>query len=546
MRHTMTNTGQSRLLSSEDKLVKLVPKGMPVINSKSKPYSTIDPVRITTQSTLAFPQISEKLINTSTYNKRIKATINLAFREPQTQQELLDETSKHLKRVYLFATIRERTITLNDESYTGYTINLDTEGFNAILTENGYIRVDTLTYYYAVITDISIVDEQIPQQIYKDAYLYSETSKTTGWEFNTCTFEDGGNYYLHNVQYLNGFYFAETYANGSYLVYSTDGINWSFAKTPSGGKVYYNYNIVFGKDKWIMHEFEYSNMSYSLDGITWQSVSNRPFAKIYGLCYGNNMWVLISRPSFNSSTPTKEQIDGIYSSEDGLTWTKEVSTNQEMLAFGGGRFITGSLDQILGPDSHGDYETNTYYGYTSVNGKDWSACSGLRASRSSEPFLYTTQGWYGTNYTSASSWTGDSSFLKTSNDGVSWNYTGLGRSTSPCVLCYAEDILHYRNNKELYYRKNGGTSTKCNIPASLTIQKILYANGLWVAATSTSAAEADRGLYYSRDGINWNKIPLQVSGGGSYLSYANGLWYYSSGGTYIFKDNPEITGKFIW
>ncbi|MBR4025954.1 MAG: hypothetical protein IKJ01_00155 [Lachnospiraceae bacterium] len=110
---------------------------------------------------------------------------------------------------------------------------------------------------------------------------------------------------------------------------------------------------------------------------------------------------------------------------------------------------------------------------------------------------------------------GQNARISYSDDGKTWNNSGVSTETVKCV-CNANDIwLATSTYNGLWYSTDGKTWSKV---CTEKFNKVYNANGLWVALSS-----ANKGLWYSNDGITWNQS--NVTNGYFYsIYYSNNLW----------------------
>ena len=127
-------------------------------------------------------------------------------------------------------------------------------------------------------------------------------------------------------------------------------------------------DVLYAVDKWVAvgaHDSTAENIWYSVDGITWTSVSG-PFGvggvgnKIY---YANGMWVVVGA---HSSTA-----ENIYYSTDGVVW---VESGGSPFGVGGeGKDILFNNDFWVACGEDGSTAENIWY---STNGTTWTAGTG--------------------------------------------------------------------------------------------------------------------------------------------------------------------------
>ncbi len=169
--------------------------------------------------------------------------------------------------------------------------------------------------------------------------------------------------------------------DGSVVLYSSDGINWSVGSTTITGNLY---GVAFGNNRWVavgesgtngtaiysddggknwttsfddasyhLWQVEYGNghwvaisgadsHKYSNDGITWQPLTlslGVQIAWLYDIKFGNNRWVAVGRNDDNSSTVVAYAVSD--PTTDAWSLSGSYSDNRHLtgLAYGNGYFI---------------------------------------------------------------------------------------------------------------------------------------------------------------------------------------------------------------
>jgi hypothetical protein len=145
-----------------------------------------------------------------------------------------------------------------------------------------------------------------------------------------------------NVAYGNGKFVTV----GTGIAYSSDGINWKTAASPSS---YYRIEeIAFGNGKFVVGTQD-GCISTSTDGVTWtatKSIYSSSFSSVDGLAFGNGIFV----------AGGGYYMDSIRTSTDGVTWTpsKEISgLSINTIAYGNGKFVAGGGGGKFGVSSDG-------------------------------------------------------------------------------------------------------------------------------------------------------------------------------------------------
>lgn len=274
------------------------------------------------------------------------------------------------------------------------------------------------------------------------------------------------------------------------------------------------------------------------------NISNITFNDIHG---NGTLWIACSD-------------NGLYYSEDGKTWSQTNITNGVFYRtnYANGTWVASG-------------EENLYY---STDGINWNSSNYYSSTTSDQNIEYHNGYWGYLNY--------DMSEFYFSSDGISWETEG---GAYPSTVYYNEDlgkwvgfeyVSTFRTNVytsphgggwtsegtimgsdvidfNIFYNANGMTIASSSIsytdsalwystdglnfeqgtlPIGIIINKIFYANGLWVALTGN-----DEGIFYSTDGITWTQSPMNT---GSFTSiyYENFMWiagstegiYYSTDG----------------
>ena len=129
--------------------------------------------------------------------------------------------------------------------------------------------------------------------------------------------------------------------DGSYILYSTDSINWTeVGLFSTNGR-----NIAYGMGLFVITTSFGRNVAYSEDGINWTKIDDALSSNMWlsNVAYGNGTFVALA------STGTSNSRGAIWST-DGINWTK-VSTpsriaKREAVTYGNGKFICVSGNYI--------------------------------------------------------------------------------------------------------------------------------------------------------------------------------------------------------
>ena len=181
---------------------------------------------------------------------------------------------------------------------------------------------------------------------------------------------------------------------------------------------------------------------------------------------------------------------GLYYSTDGKTWYRSNNTNGGFgnVSHGNGIWVACST-----------YGNGLYY---SVDGKTWKSSN-------------VTSGSFGGAYYANGRWVANASYpggIYYSADGMTW--TEAETSVLATKLLYEEGIWVAAGTTGLYYSLDGITWTQSNVTSSA--RYVSYAEGLWIAAYKAA-------LYKSTDGITWESVAVSMSIGGGPV-FGDGVW----------------------
>lgn len=405
--------------------------------------------------------------------------------------------------------IGNNSYSIKDEKATPY---LSAEDESKLLFDNTYRGQEVEKADVFVKADGSLIEKTKYAPFIGKSTLPAESWYTLAYGSNTwVAFASGKAYYSTNHgDSWTAITFTDTYSglrivryadsqfialpiNGSYLQYSTNGINWTYAASslPSAqwrdliyannkytaiaknGKVASSSNghsftqatttltsggswmgIAYGNNKYVaVGSGSTPYAAYSTDGDTWTEITN--FVDASGwqkVAFGANKFVAVSEHSKYCAI-----------SEDGINWTKsllhENISNWHSIVYRNGMFITVS------------YGNNV--ALISSDGTHWS-----------EIGLPSISNWTAVEY-------GDSHFIAVAD----------GSSTIAC-----QDVT-----KTLSLVKGGYTGTNANV---------FFSNNQFVATGKNS-----RDIFFSPDGFNWTKQQLN-SDTVNWLpvAYGNGRW----------------------
>ena len=229
---------------------------------------------------------------------------------------------------------------------------------------------------------------------------------------------------------------------GTYLAYSSDGINWAqSSNTLGGGLVEWNdsYFICAGPGM----TGTTTTISKSTDGVNWTSQIIGNYGIIQGIAWNGNSWVITT-----NSTSTY----GILSSYDGSNWTPQ-----------GAILSSYSLTGVIWNGISFLINTTTNNILQSYSGINWNSITTPNTGQNGNQFTWTTPN------------SGRMNILQPTIIGGSGTYT---------TMAYSNDGIYYIS------LGNNIFSTSCN--------SIAWNGRLWVAGGSGINT-----LAYSYDGILW-------------------------------------------
>ena len=153
--------------------------------------------------------------------------------------------------------------------------------------------------------------------------------------------------------------------NGSYgqVTYSSDGLNWN---TSDISDVLELYGVTYGSDKFVT--VGHSKLAYSYDGMNWTStnIGKYNYNGLNGVAYGNGKFVAVGVGGYSNRT-------FVYSS-DGINWAEvDIPSSMYAVAYGNGKFVAVgngySFYSSDGVNWTSSNLTGAYSGITYGNGK---------------------------------------------------------------------------------------------------------------------------------------------------------------------------------
>jgi hypothetical protein len=329
------------------------------------------------------------------------------------------------------------------------------------------------------------------------------------------------------------------------IVTSPDGISWALS---SNNPFSYGYGIAYSssQNKWVAvgeNSGKTVGIATSPDGMTWTDSSNNPFTGGYGNGIGwsssQNKWVAVGNNSDASVC--------IATSPDGMTWT-DSSNNPFNGSNCQGIAYSSSQEKWV---AVGTNSGQTVCIAVSIDGMTWTDAS-------NNPFsggigvgiAYSQDKWVavGRNLFSTVC-------IAISPDGMTWTDSenpfsgstgfGIAFASSPVTNYVLQKAVPYLGVNEsngggqLVYSGDGVNWFVNPTILSSRIGKFEYGNGLWLAAGDISIGH----IYYSSDGLTWNSsFSFPIGQSIRRLLYRNGLWVAAAYGPGICYS----TDGFIW
>lgn len=183
---------------------------------------------------------------------------------------------------------------------------------------------------------------------------------------------------------------------------------------------------------------------------------------------------------------------------------------------GGGGFPNGTEWTLI--DS-----TSKYRQYVSY-------ANGLWHFAGSDGIYYSTDGaiWVSSNYTSSTNgvlyanglWVSFSKRCYYSTDGKTWlagNGLPINNEVSKIVYSNGVWVAAFSDSKGMYYSANGRTWAQSNVTSDW-INSLCNASGIWVAGLGAG------GIWYSLDGKTWTQSNVKSSSNVRDVCNGNGLW----------------------
>jgi len=429
----------------------------------------------------------------------------------------------------------EGSILLSD-STTGASWTTAPMGPGGLTTGTGYNCLFNTNYYFVVgawSTGVLTVSPNLSKEIPAAKNL---TGSTGGTAF--CISVSGLN------QYLIGGTFLKT--NGTYGTLSSvssvafDGTDFSCVTTapisPAGVNtasstssckgIAVNSAIYVAVGRWVMSTGANTSISYSYDGVTWQTPINPSGTLGEGLSVTWNGTQFIATGTWSTGS--------VSVSSDGITWTTPIHPPRASSGSGTSATWNPANQQWLLSGSWIDANSSPLGNLTSFS-------YGITFSPSFHPgssVSGSTKGltWDSTNsqWIAAGNWTNgtNTAFLTKSSDGLTWSNPYIPSTVSPTGVSF--NTVNRLLNKTLI----GGSFTLTTVPIQRSTDGITWANiypGAGISGTGQGVAwinstwymvgsftqstwgQSIRGpILTSRDGLTWNSI-IQISPTDPYL-----------------------------
>jgi hypothetical protein len=321
------------------------------------------------------------------------------------------------------------------------------------------------------------------------------------------------------------------------IKYSSDGSNWYNAE--SGG-FYCGFGVAYGNDLWVACGTgaavdnagvqNTSNIQYSSNASNWYNAHSPGFDRwVYGIAYGNGLWVAVGNAS-SSISP----LSTIQYSSNASNWYLIKSggffDGQGYASYGYSVAYNNGLWVAVGSGNYNNVGVSNTIQYSS-NASNWYSVNTGGFFNSGLNYM----GGFGVAYGNGlwvavgTTYIKPTSTIQYSSDGSNWKsvktggftYGGFGVAYGNGLwvavgnASSAASSIQYSSDGSNWKGANTGGFTSNSYNLENRGQRVSFANGLWVAVGGINA-----GITYSSDGSNWSNI---ITGGFSGLEYAYGV-----------------------
>jgi len=274
--------------------------------------------------------------------------------------------------------------------------------------------------------------------------------------------------FITSIAFVNGKFFVLGHNNSgdTIVAYSSDGKTWTTVTDSVINDMYEVKSIAYGGGKFVIVGRS-GKMAYSTNGTTWTDISTGTLwgpsynmQTISAIAYGNNKFIAGGDGSNHTMA---------YST-DGVTWTEITDSHyQYVLAFGGGKFITGG------------YTGHLWY---STDGITWTEVADSGIGNGGEHIKSIV---YGDGKFAAA---GDNRSVATSTDGITWTavkaFTETGGAGANSYITYGGGKFVVGRRNQVAYSANGTTWNTIDLSNIFgsglysSISGIVFGNGTFV------------------------------------------------------------------